>query len=427
MFWIKTIVNWLSNRKRQRTIAFIASVIAILASAVWTVFVHFSSRSSPVIDVGKSPTLIISLDQYATMLHNHNQAEKIQKALSEHLKKDEEQRKEIKRTVKSIEQKILKTQQIKKETTEKLFSVQYPSEMNPKIIDEKYRRFVSFYRDENASMTIEKAMKLIGVPTKTFGRSFALLTAVSNYPNFSVLTRDLRPAEADLSRMKEYLQNEEFFDEIVILRNHEFSYENMRYFLTDYFPRRLSKFPRSRFIFTFSGHGIKSGDVGYLLTVRAQNFQNPHGGIPLTVLSSMLEEVAVHSHHSLVLINASHSGAFPSLSAGYIGIGPPKIQFNNRGGHVIVSNKAEELAWHDPSVGPGSLFFEKILDGIRGAADVMPLKPDGLVTVEELVSYLQYEVGFITEYRQNPQARDLYRNGSKGGFIFAGLSSLRQR
>ncbi len=71
------------------------------------------------------------------------------------------------------------------------------------------------------------------------------------------------------------------------------------------------------------------------------------------------------------------------------------------------------------STGPGSIFFEKLFAGLEGRADSMPAGGgDGVVTVDELASYLKYEVQVSTDQNQNPQFGDISKNGSLGGFFF---------
>ena len=71
----------------------------------------------------------------------------------------------------------------------------------------------------------------------------------------------LRPAEADLQHLQAYLKDQEFFDEIVVLKDADMNYENLRYFLEVYFPERLKNSPKSRF-HRVSESGRPVGRVG---------------------------------------------------------------------------------------------------------------------------------------------------------------------
>nr|HRC87791.1 hypothetical protein [Thermoanaerobaculia bacterium] len=86
-------------------------------------------------------------------------------------------------------------------------------------------------------------------------------------------------------------------------------------------------------------------------------------------------------------------------------------------------------SWHYASVGPGSVFFERFFSGLGGQADTLPVQADGargdgVVTVEELASYLRQQVRAETNQAQNPILGDLTPGGSLGGFFF--LNRARQ-
>jgi tetratricopeptide (TPR) repeat protein len=90
----------------------------------------------------------------------------------------------------------------------------------------------------------------------------------------------------------------------------------------------------------------------------------------------------------------------------------------HRGAHAITAGGTGELTWHDPNQGTGSIFFEKFFEGLNGYADGVPQGGDGVVTVDELAAYLKQGVQVSTDQNQNPQAGDLLRGGSHGGFFF---------
>jgi hypothetical protein len=85
----------------------------------------------------------------------------------------------------------------------------------------------------------------------------------------------------------------------------------------------------------------------------------------------------------------------------------------NPGAHAIPAGGTKELTWHDPKVGTGSVFFEKVFAALDGRAS-----SDGIVTVDDLVAYLRREVRISTDQQQNPLSGDLSLHGSLGGFFF---------
>jgi hypothetical protein len=247
---------------------------------------------------------------------------------------------------------------------------------------------------------------------------------VAHYPKLPPTQRTLAPADADLRQLQTYLKDQEFFDEIVVLKDEDMNYQNLHYFLEVYFPERLQKSPNSRFLFAYSGHGITEGSDGYLLASGAVNMQDKEHSVDLKVVRTFVDSTVAAGHQLLVLINACYSGSFlrrPFGSTPYV----PKA----RGAHAITAGGPKELTWADPKLGPGSIFFEKLFAGLGGQADTSPINPDGshgdgVITVYELAAYLQQEISLSSDQHQNPMLGDISRDGSLGGFFF--LSRQRQ-
>ena len=210
------------------------------------------------------------------------------------------------------------------------------------------------------------------------GRSYALIAGVWKY-SFG----DLRPAQVDIEELKDYLIDEEHFDEVVVLTNDDVNFQNLHYFLQTYFADQLDDFPRSRFLFAYSGHGFLDGDAGYLVLPNARNVMDRSQSISVNTLGSLIEIVTDRAHHSLILLNACNAGSFLNYSFGDHAIIPKK-----RGAHAITAGGTNEKAYAISSLGNGSVFYEVLLDGIRGDADTDPREGDGIVTVSELYGYL---------------------------------------
>ncbi len=290
-------------------------------------------------------------------------------------------------------------------------------------VPEPYRQYIVHYVDRRGFP--ERILNGVGLSGQAVGRSFALIAGVSKYPQMTDRHADLTPAAWDLANLTSYLQSHEFFDEIVVLAEEAVTVDNLSFFLTRYFPQRLEAFPKSRFLFAYSGHGMTNNNRGYLLTHQASHLRDRLHMIPLGVVRSMFQEVIDTGHHVLALINSCYSGSFLRRSFGSKRYYRPK----HPGAHAITAGGTGELTWHDANIGKGSIFFEKFFTGLDGRADILPRQPDGtygdgIVTVDELMAYLRQEVAVSTEQEQNPQAGDLSRHGSQGGLFF--LDHLRQ-
>jgi hypothetical protein len=249
------------------------------------------------------------------------------------------------------------------------------------------------------------------------GQSFALIAGVSDYPNLASKSQ-LPPAAEDIRKLVAYLRDYEGFDEIVVLKNRDMTFSNLQYFLQTYFPKRLRASQKSRFLLAYSGHGMTDEGRGYLLTSDARSLSDKENSINLTVVRSLADEVVDAGYHVLVLLNACYGAAFISRP-----FGDHRLTDREPGAHAITAGGTGQLTWHLPSVGTGSVFFEKFLAGLGGQADIYPRKADetagdGIITVEELVAYLKEEVKISTDYKQNPQDGDISRNGSLGSLFF---------
>lgn len=291
-----------------------------------------------------------------------------------------------------------------------------PGQAQPDVPTE-YRQYFAKYEDNRSLM--ERVLNLGGLSGQDVGRSFALIAGVSNYPNMSSLDQQLKPAEEDLRKLEEYLKQYEFFDEIVVLKNEAVTTENFEYFLQSYFPGRLKKFPQSRFLFAYSGHGMTEGARGYVLKNTARHLSDKANSINLSLLRVLLGEVIMSGHHVLALINSCYSGAF----TGRVSFGQTNYQQTNfipkyKGAHAITAGGSSERTIADSRVGPGSIFFEKVFAGLDGRADLFT---DGLVTSHELAAFLRNEVQIYSAYsgmEHHPQFGDLSMHSSKGEFFF---------
>lgn len=293
----------------------------------------------------------------------------------------------------------------------------------PRWVPEDYRQYFVRFVDDRPAW--ERALNHLDVDVGDTGRSFALIVGVSQYPNITGPEANLRPANVDVQKLTAYLTAEpESFNEVVVLTEADVTVTNLRYFLTNYFPRRLAAAPRSRFLFAYSGHGTttESGD-GFLLGHTARSLQDYFdAGISLNEVRVWLQPVVREGHQVLALINACYGAAFHRLSMSF---GPTNPVIPRReGAHAITAGGSGELTWHDPAFGEGSIFFEALLAAVDGRADRMVA--DGVVTIDELQTYLRATISRFTDERQNPIAGDLRPKGSPGGFFFLDRRRLEE-
>ncbi len=282
----------------------------------------------------------------------------------------------------------------------------------PKV-PEEYQSYFTHYSD--ARSLPKRLSHALGYEQDPIGRSHALLAGVSMYPR---IPDKLEPADEDLKKLEAWLKRSGHFDEIVTLQNAAFNEDNLNFFLRSYFPQRLQQFPKSRFLFAFSGHGIQVDGSSYLMTIHSKSFKDAIRSVDMGELRIKLDKSINAAYQSLVLLNSCYSGAFVhDRSFGdspFLPLGP--------GAHVITAGGAEEKVYADSSIGSGSFFFEKVLAGLDGSADSLPTRyneasGDGVVTINELAAFLAHEIQNRYGNRVNPILRDL-RSVSQGGFFF---------
>ena len=278
----------------------------------------------------------------------------------------------------------------------------------------QYRQYFTHFEDRRSLP--EKLSNALGFEGKPIGRSHALIAGVSNY---HAMNEKLAPVDADLEKLQSWLRGTGHFDEIVVLQDEAFSEKNLNYFLRDYFPKRLASFPRSRFLFAFSGHGSSTEGSSYLLTTKSNSFEDTVNVVEIEELRIKLRKTLDKAHQSLVLINSCYGGAFLSLQP----FGNSSYLPTGSGSHAITAGRADEKVYADKRLGPGSVFFETFLNGLSGHADSLPSNEgapigDGIITINELASYISHQIKNRYQFRVNPLFADLKPKGSKGGFFF---------
>jgi hypothetical protein len=285
----------------------------------------------------------------------------------------------------------------------------------PDFVPPQYVRFFQRAADERSLS--ERMLNIAGFTAQTYGRSFALVVGVSRYPNIPGPNGNLAPAAEDVRKITAYLSTYERFDQIVVLKDDDVTISNLSYFIETYFPKQLRAFPKSRFLFVYSGHGMNENTKGYLLTSAAKSLTDRDNVIPMTTLRAMLQEVIDPGYHVLALINACYSGAFfrrPFGDSDYV----PK----NPGAHAITAGGTNERTWHNGDLGSGSIFFEMFFAALDGRAS-----KGSVVTVSELTAYLQRHVSSFTDQAQNPLGSDLSPTSSTGGFFFYNRAPLVEK
>jgi GH25 family lysozyme M1 (1,4-beta-N-acetylmuramidase) len=205
-------------------------------------------------------------------------------------------------------------------------------------------------------------------------RSIAVVVGIGRYKNASYNIVD---ANADVTRLKSFLVQDQAFDEVIVLQDDDATIDNIRYFLRKYAMDRTNFYQgKVRFLFAYSGHGVpiqffgddqpesRSPSVGLALaaTSRDDDYDNLYG---LNELRALFNDLAKNTYHFLALINACYGGDVFGLATG----GGSEFEPAMRGAYAITAGPKDQVVYAAKN-GQGSLFFEMILNGITtGDAD----------------------------------------------------------
>jgi caspase domain-containing protein len=275
---------------------------------------------------------------------------------------------------------------------------------------DRYKKF--FAKSVDGRALPKELLSGHGLGEQELGRSYALIAGVSYYPDLPADKRSLSPAKVDVEAMVKYLKDKEYFDEIVVLENEDVTLDNLNYFLGVYFPSKMDSQRNSRFLFAYSGHGFDDDSGSYILQSSAQQMDDRSHSIDLAQLKIAVQKSASKALNALVLINSCQGGTF--LLNG-LPFGQPRLVVAKPGAHAITAGAKGQFTYGSTVAGRGSYFFEEVLKGLDGRADT---SDSGLITADQLFTYVRSEVQQDTEGVQDPQFGDIEPHGSEGSFFF---------
>jgi lysozyme len=239
----------------------------------------------------------------------------------------------------------------------------------PMVTEAKYCNFFVHYNPGDAVLP-EGVGDLLHLSKPAETRSIGLIIEIDSYPNMP--GHDLAAAKKDGDNLRNFLVNEQHFDEVIVLRNADATEENINYFLRTYLVTHGDEYqggdakPRARLLIAYSGHGrskTPTTEAAFILGAAA----DPNGSSSIYDMrdfASRVVDLAPHYYHVLTLINACYGGnVFAKAMTGAADTpdGP--------GSYVITAGPpTNEVMALIPD--RGSLFFDLIINAIRqGEAD----------------------------------------------------------
>jgi WD40 repeat protein len=145
----------------------------------------------------------------------------------------------------------------------------------------------------------------------------------------------------------------------------------------------------------FSGHGMMIHDHFYLVPYGADNSSDSKleaSAIPATQIQEKILELTKHGK-VLVLLDACRS-------ENLIGLPAEKSGLVARNVTVLTSSEADRDSREDPQWGHGA-FTKVLLDALSGSSDA-DTDHDGMISVEELITYVRKHLSRLTGGAQKP-------------------------
>jgi tetratricopeptide (TPR) repeat protein len=234
-------------------------------------------------------------------------------------------------------------------------------------------------------------------------RGYAVIIGVSNYKNLTA-QQNLAYPEKDAENLYSTLISKEGgnfeFENIKKLVGKQATIENIRNALEVWLPSHAQEGDRA--VVFFVGHGVtdKNGK-GYIAPWDLDPQQLEKTAYPMERLGEVISK-QVKAKWKVLLMDACHSGKVTIDST------PDKVNESLRGlpqGFLtMTSSRASEQSFEDKALAGGNGVFTYFLTkGWAGEADDDPR--DGVVTADELVSYVKREVrNYARErgFQQNP-------------------------
>ena len=246
-----------------------------------------------------------------------------------------------------------------------------------------------------------------------YDNSYALIIGINNYVNARELDYAVKDAEAVQSMLTEIFQFKQ--GNITLLKNAEANKDRI---IQEFSNITQKAEGNDRVLIFFAGHGETmeypgGGEKGYLLPVEGDKNNLYLTAIPM----EELREIALMSEakHMLYLIDACYGGLASVGSRGLVPSVPRYIdkitQYKSR--QIISAGGRGEIVIEKAEWGH-SAFTKNLLSGLR---DMMADSDyDGIITTQELGTYLKRKVTIDSNYQQTPKTRNL--TSDEGEFVF---------
>jgi len=258
------------------------------------------------------------------------------------------------------------------------------------------------------------AVSLAVTTDDIYDNSYALIIGIDKYENVRSLDYAVKDAEDIQSMLVDKFNFQQ--DNIVLLKNEEATQASI---LQEFSNITKKANDNDRVLIFFAGHGETidlpdGGEMGFLLPVDGDKTDLYLSAIKMEELRTL--SLLSDAKHILYLVDACYGGIVSVGARGLDAESTPNyldkitkyksrqiISAGGRGEEVI-----EKAEWGH------SAFTKNLLSGLRDSkADT---DSDGIITVQELGTYLQKKVTIDSDNRQTPKTRNL--SSDEGEFVF---------
>ncbi|MGA2622427.1 MAG: caspase family protein [Bacteroidota bacterium] len=237
---------------------------------------------------------------------------------------------------------------------------------------------------------------------------WAVVVGISHYANADIA--QLNYADADAKSLADFLQTPEGgsfeSDHMNVLLNQDATLANVRNALYNFASQAIDS---DLVLIYFAGHGAPNPlkpDQLYLLTYDSDPSLLRTTAFPMWDIQTVLDRY-INARKVVVFTDACHSGGI-STEMGTRGLASGKTNPINQyltnlakakdGVVVFTASAQNEVSQESPDFGHG-VFTYYLLDGLKGKAD---LNNDNVVTINELMTYVEVQVKRHTKGYQNP-------------------------
>ena len=274
-----------------------------------------------------------------------------------------------------------------------------------------YSQMIHYSKPRLDSRSVWK--KLFNIDCPPFNRSVALLIGMSDYKGLNKLTFVYN----DVRDMRDYLLNEEQFNDVYIVQDRDIDANSLRRLIVNTFSRDLLS-PEDRFIFYYSGHGSPENDGnGHILLWGAEPGEyDPTWDLPISEIK--LWSARLPAKHVLFLLDGCGLGlGLPEKSASTDQL---SLIAKNGSRTVLAATRGGENSYGTVD-GKHSLFTSELLKVLRsGEADPHRY---GFTTIDEVSGILQTNLAralqeSVNAKLFNPVTPESLDAGLTGQFIF---------